>query len=456
MLRVGLGAGSRYCDGFTRRSFLQVGLAGMGAVSLGQMLQTRAQAGTAANNRSLILIWLDGGPSHHDTYDPKPLAPTEYKGIWNPIPTNVPGIELTELFPRQAKIADKFSILRSMHHDNGDHFTGGHWMLTGRGDANGGNTAQRSPFFGSIIGKVAGPRKSGMPAVVGVPYSMSIGIRPGYFGGYYLGRENDPFDTDGDPNSDGFQVTNLTPLGELPLERLQSRQTLNRDLDQLVRRTEVTGTLEAMTQFDQQAFELVTGASARKAFRIQEEPAEIREAYGRTSWGQSVLLARRLVEAGSTIVTCHFGGWDTHWNHQSAMESYLPQVDKAVSGLITDLDQRGMLDQVMVIVCGEFSRTPRMNDGGNGGPPLSQGTPGRDHWGNALSVLVAGGGTRGGQVIGATNHLGEHPIDRPLRPGDLHHTIFRQLGVDPTIHFQDHAGRPIIAVDHGAVIDELV
>ncbi len=170
-----------------------------------------------------------------------------------------------------------------------------------------------------------------------------------------------------------------------------------------------------MNRFDQQAFDLVTSSAAREAFRIESESSETRARYGRNSWGQSVLLARRLVEAGSTVVTCHFGGWDTHWNHQSSMESYLPKVDMAVSSLFTDLDQRGLLDKVMVVVCGEFGRTPKMNDGGNGGPPLSQGTPGRDHWGNALSVLIGGGGLKGGQVIGATNRLGEVPIERALR-----------------------------------------
>jgi hypothetical protein len=457
MLRIDLGSVGRYCDGANRRSFLQLGLAGLGALGLGRYTrQLSASPGATRGGRSLILIWLDGGPSQHDTYDPKPQAPAEYRGIWSPIDTNVPGMQITELFPRQAQLADKFSIIRSMHHDSGDHFTGGHWMLTGRGDANGGNTAQRYPFFGSIIGKQVGPRLPGMPANVGVPYAMSIGLRPGYFGGHYLGREQDPFETEGDPNSDGFQVKNLAPLGELSMARLEDRRSLNRHLDRTLAEVDRSGMSAAIASFDQQAFELVTGTAARKAFQLQDEPAEIREKYGRHTWGQSVLLARRLVEAGSTVVTCHFGGWDTHWDHQKAMENYLPKVDQAVSGLITDLDQRGLLDDVLVLVMGEFGRTPRMNDGGNGGPPLSQGTPGRDHWGNALSVLVAGGGTRPGQVIGATNHLGEYPLERPLRPGDLHHTIFRQLGVDPHVHFQDHAGRPIVAIDHGQVIEELV
>lgn len=459
MLRLPLGSPSApYCDGVSRRSFLQLGLAGMGAVSLGSVLQARQAAASpgVAKDTSLILIWLDGGPSHHDTYDPKPDAPSEYRGIWRHIPTNVPGMDFGELFPLQAKVADKFSIIRSMHHDTGDHFTGGHWMLTGRGEVSGAATAGKYPFFGAIAAKVAGARRSGMPAHAAVPYASSIGIRPGYFGGNYLGTEQNPFETDGDPNADNYRVANLGEIGGLTIDRLGDRRSLNTSLDRIRREADRTGLLQAMNRFDQQAFDLVTSSAAREAFRIESESSETRARYGRNSWGQSVLLARRLVEAGSTVVTCHFGGWDTHWNHQSSMESYLPKVDMAVSSLFTDLDQRGLLDKVMVVVCGEFGRTPKMNDGGNGGPPLSQGTPGRDHWGNALSVLIGGGGLKGGQVIGATNRLGEVPIERALRPGDLHHTIFHVLGIDPDVSFLNHAGRPVPAIDHGAVIRELV
>jgi hypothetical protein len=456
MIRVDLGTSNSYCDGVSRRSFLQVGLAGMGAWTLGDVLRARMASAASPKETSLIMIWLDGGPSQHDTYDPKPDAPAEYRGIWRHIPTNVPGMDLTEMFPRQARIADKFSLLRSMHHDTGDHFTGGHWMLTGRGEVNGANTPQRSPFFGSIVARAAGPRKPGMPANVAIPYAMSIGLRPGYFGGNYLGVDYNPFETEGDPNSEGFQVTNLSAIGGLTLDRLEHRRGLCEGLDRLRRETDQSGAIEAMNRFDQQAFDLVTGSAARKAFDISAESPESRERYGRNSWGQSVLLARRLVEAGSTIVTCHFGGWDSHWDHKQVMENHLPRVDMAVSALLTDLSERGLLDRTMVIVCGEFGRTPRMNDGGNGGPPMSQGTPGRDHWGNVMSVLVAGGGLKPGVVVGASDRLGEHPIERPLRPGDLHHTIFHVLGVDPDLAFTNHSGRPIPAIDHGAVIQELI
>ena len=458
MLRIPLGPTARYCDGLSRRSFLQLGIAGMGAVGLGTLAAMR-EASAAAGSRkdtSVILLWLDGGPGHMDMYDMKPDAPPEYRGIWRPISTNVPGIEITELFPLQAKVADKFSIVRSLHHDSGDHFTGGHWMLTGRNaGVGGGSQAGKFPFFGSIATKVLGSRQPGMPPNVAVPYAMSIGLRPGYFAGNYLGPQENPFETEGDPNNDKFQVKNLDLANSLTLDRLQERRSLIAHFDHLRRDCDRNGTLAAIDRFDQQAFDLVTGERARKAFDLSQEAPKTRERYGRHSWGQAALLARRLVEAGTTFVTCHFGGWDHHWNLQAGYESYLPRIDQLVAALFSDLAERGLDDKTLVMLCGEFSRTPRMNDGGNGGPPGSMGTPGRDHWGNSMFCLLGGGGVKGGRIVGSTNRLGEAPQDRPVKPGDIHHTIFRVLGVDPHLHFLDHSGRPIPAIDHGAVIEEL-
>lgn len=447
---------SRYCDGLSRRSFVQAGLWGMGALGVADVLRAKdasRRSGSAAKDTSLILLWLDGGPSHMDTYDMKPDAPAEYRGIWRPIDTNVPGVQVTELFPLQAKIADRYSVIRSMHHDNGDHFTGGHWMLTGRGEVSGGNTPGRYPFFGAIATKMAGPRQPGMPANVAIPYASSIGLRPGYFGGNYLGVRHDPFETEGDPNQDRFEVKDLRP--QVALERLEDRRGLLKTLDRMRRDADAGARIAAMDQFSAEALELTTGAAARRAFDLSLEDPRLRDRYGRHSWGQSTLLARRLVEAGSTVATVHFGGWDHHWDLEPGMNRYLPQIDQLVSALFLDLEERGLLEKVMVVLCGEFSRTPRMNDGGNGGAPGSMGKPGRDHWGNALSVLIGGGGVKGGRLIGSTNRLGEAPKDHPLQPGDLHHTIFRHLGVDPNVSFLNHAGRPIAAVDHGAVIDAL-
>jgi hypothetical protein len=444
----------------SRRSFLQFGVAGMATSGLADVLRAREQSsrnGIPTKDTSVILLWLDGGPGHMDLYDMKPDAPAEYRGIWSPIRTNVPGVEITELFPLQAQQADRFSIVRSLHHDSGDHFTGGHWMLTGRGaGVSGAANAGKFPFFGGVATRVLGARRPGMPANVAVPRAMSIGLRPGYFGGNYLGVQHNPFETEGDPNAASFKVQNISLPGQLTLERLEDRRSLLASVDSLRREVDQTGALDAMDRFDQQAFDLVTSEEARRAFDIGSEDDAVRDSYGRHTWGQSTLLARRLVEAGTTFVTCHFGGWDHHWDLKAGMERYLPLVDKAVSGLLADLDQRGLSERVLVVLCGEFSRTPRMNDGGNGGPPLSKGTPGRDHWGNAMFCFLAGGGLRNGQIVGSTNRLGEVPQDRPLRPGDIHHTIYHVLGVDPSTHFLDHSGRPIPAIDHGEVIRELV
>jgi hypothetical protein len=281
-------------------------------------------------------------------------------------------------------------------------------------------------------------------------------VRPGYFGANFLGNQYGPFETEGDPNDPKFQVQNLRMPEPLTVNRLEDRKSLLQTVDKLRRDADNTGIVNAMDRFEQQAFEFVTGPRARKAFDINSEDPKTREMYGRNSWGQSTLLARRLVEAGSTFVTCHFGGWDHHWGLQGGMDAYLPMIDKLVSGLFTDLAQRGLYEKVLVVLCGEFSRTPRMNNGGNGGPPLSMGTPGRDHWGSAMFCLMGGGGVKGGQIVGSTNPLGTEPATRPMRPGDIHHTIYHVLGMDPHTELLNLQGRPIPAIDHGSLISELV
>ncbi|MDG2383213.1 MAG: DUF1501 domain-containing protein [Pirellulaceae bacterium] len=458
MFRIDAGGAGRYCDGLNRRSFVQLGIAGMASIGLPRWLQAREQLTSAkSNQRSAILIWLDGGPGHLDTYDMKPTAPAEYRGIWRPIRTNVTGIELTELFPRQAKIADKFSIVRSLHHDTGDHFAGGHRMLTSKDmGVSGGNTAGRFPSIGSIVSHQREHQTSELPHYMSVPVASSIGLRPGYFGGNWLGPQYDPFQTNGDPNSKTFRVDNLQLAPGMTVKTLDDRKRLALALDRIPRGVDNSGTFDAMNRFEKQAFSFVTAPRARAAFDLSREKDKLRDLYGRHTWGQSTLLARRLVEAGASFVTVHLGGWDHHWNLESGMESYLPRVDELVAALFTDLDQRGILDSTLVILCGEFSRTPRMNDGGNGGPPLSKGTPGRDHWGNAMFCLLGGGGIRGGQIIGSTNNRGEEPQTRPVQPSHVHATIYRCLGIDPTLHLLDHSGRPTSVLEDPTAIEELL
>jgi hypothetical protein len=460
MFRLDLGGAGRYCDGMDRRSFLALGVSGMASLGLPQLLRARAQSVAATGSTketSVILLWLDGGPSHMDLYDMKPDAPAEYRGIWRPIRTRVPGFDITELFPRQARVTNLFSVVRSLHHDTGDHFAGGHRMLTAKDlGVSGANNHQRFPGIGAIASRELGPRRRGMPAHVGVPHAASIGLSPGYFGGHLLGAHHDPFQPGGDPNAPNYSVQNLNLAAGLSLGRMEDRRGLSRHFDTARRSLENNATVDAMDRFSKDAFEFVTGPVARRAFQIDLEDPRLRDQYGRNNWGQSTLLARRLVEAGSTFVTVHFGGWDHHWDLEAGMKRYLPMVDAAVSALFTDLEERGLHDRVLVMLCGEFSRTPKMNDGGNGGAPRSMGTPGRDHWGNSMFCLMGGGGVRGGQVVGSTDRLGTAPHTRPMTPCNIHATIYQVLGIDPQLQLLDPSGRPVNVLDDPTPIQELL
>ena len=373
MLRVhARGNSSTYCDGHSRRSFVQLGIAGLASVGLGDVLRAQAwgkQSGVP-DDRACILMWLDGGPGHMDLYDMKPDAPAEYRGIWSPIKTNVPGIEITELFPRQAQVANKFAILRSLYHDQGDHFTAGHMMLTTKhAGVSGGNQAGKFPGIGALVAQQAGPRHPDIPPYLAVPYASSIGLRPGYFGANFIGAAYDPFETNGDPNASNFKVNNVSLDAQLTVERLDDRTNLHKQLDRLQRQVDRRGMFDTMDRFERDAVQLVTGPRGREAFDLSKEDEALRQSYGRNSFGQSTLLARRLVEHGARFVTVHSGGWDHHWDLQEGMNRLLPQIDAGVAGLLTDLDQRGLLKKTLVILCGEFSRTPRMNDGSGKGTP---------------------------------------------------------------------------------------
>jgi hypothetical protein len=459
MFRLNFGSASKYCDAISRRSFLQLGVAGIASVALPQLLRAKEESSksVSAKNTSVILLWLDGGPSHMDLYDMKPDAPAEYRGIWKPIHTNVSGFDITELFPKQAKIADKFSIIRSLHHDTGDHFAGGHRMLTTKDmGVSGASTAQKFPGIGAIANRELGARKPGLPGYVAVPYASSIGLSPGYFGGHMLGVQHNPFPTVADPNTPNFKVQNLNLAAGLNIERLDDRRGLAKHFDAHRRELDSLVESKAIDRFAQEAYEFVSGPAARKAFDIDREDPKLRDRYGRNSFGQSSLLARRLVEAGSTFVTVLYGGWDHHWDLKKGMETNLPIVDSAVASLITDLNERGLLETTLVVLCGEFSRTPKMNDGGNGGAPMSMGTPGRDHWGNSMFCLMGGGGVKGGQIYGSTNKLGTDPASNAVTPCNIHATIYHVLGVDPKLQLLDPSGRPVSILDDPTPIEELL
>jgi uncharacterized protein (DUF1501 family) len=460
MLQIDLGRSPTYCDGLNRRSFLRLGVAGMASLGLPQILRAKTESAAATGSRKntkVILIWLDGGPGHMDMYDMKPDAPAEYRGLWKPIKTRVPGFDITEMYPKQAKVTDKFSVVRSLHHDTGDHFAGGHRMLTAKDmGVSGAKTDQKFPGIGAIVDREIGSRNPGLPGYVAIPYASSIGIRPGYFGGHMLGAQHNPFETVNDAASPNFKVPNLGLTGGMTINQLDDRKSLSKRFDTMRKAMDDRPDTQAMDRFSEEAYEFVTGRAAREAFDISKEDPKLRDQYGRHSWGQSTLLARRLAEAGSTFTTVHLGGWDHHWDLKKGYETNLPIVDSLVSALFIDLDDRGLLDETLVVLCGEFSRTPKMNDGGNGGPPGSKGTPGRDHWGNAMFCLMGGGGVRGGIVVGSTDAKGERPKERPVTPCNIHATIYEVLGIDSKLQLLDPTGRPVNVLDDPTPIHELL
>jgi hypothetical protein len=448
MLNVAMNDRHRYCDGLSRRSFLKAGVLGAAGLTLPDALRWRASAadqGRGTRDTAVILIWLDGGPTHMDMYDLKPEAPAEYRGSLKPIRTNVPGIDICEYMPEQAKVMDKLAVVRSLNHTTGDHFAGAHWMLTGYFGSTAANLDPMYPSAGSITAKVRGPNRPGLPAYVAVPIAASIGLVPGYNSAAYLGTSYNPFQTGGDPNNPNFSVRNLRLPGGLTLSELEDRKRLLGSFDTLRRDIDRSGTLDSLDKFQREAYELISGPAARRAFDIGSEDPRLRDRYGRHNWGQSCLLARRLVEASVTFVTVHMGGWDHHAAIAPAMKNVLPIVDRAVAALVRDLSERGLYEKVAICMCGEFGRTPRINP-----------QAGRDHWGEAGFVLMGGGGLKTGQVVGSTTAKGEHPKDRPVGPADMWATLYHVLGIDTTQSFTDRSGRPHPILNGGEPIAELV
>ncbi|HVX61130.1 MAG TPA: DUF1501 domain-containing protein [Pirellulales bacterium] len=431
------------CDSLSRRSLLRVGALSLGGLTLADLLRRKAAAreqGRPVKDTSVILIWQAGGPSHIDTYDLKPSAPAEFRGEFQPIATNVPGIDISEHLPRQAEIMDKLAIVRSGMHTNAGHGMGSQWMLTGYQPTLEVND-NIYPSCGSVVAKLRGSNSPGIPPYVTLPRAHA------FTKAAYLGASYNPFSPDNDPNSDGFQVRNLRLPGRVDEARLHRRHELLKDVDDLRRDLDTQGSIAGLDKFYADALEMVTSEKARRAFDIQQEDARLREEYGRNDLGQSCLLARRLVEAGVTYVSIQAGGgWDTHGDNFNALKkNLLPKFDQAVAALVADLHQRGLSDRVLVMAMGEFGRTPRINPGA-----------GRDHWPGAMSVLYAGGGLRMGQVVGATDSRAEHPISRPCTPGCLLATMYHVLGIDIHHPFYDPAQRPLPVLNEGRAIEELV
>jgi len=437
---------------------LKAGFLGLCGLSLPDLFRLQAMGATPKTDTSVILLWLDGGPSQLETYDPKPEAPAEYRGPWGAIDTNVPGIQISEILPLHAKHADKMVFIRSLHHGTGDHFAGAHWMLTGKFGSTTANKAQKYPSVGSYVARVRGSNHPGMPAYVGLPAAQSVYLFPGYQGAAYLGAAYNPFDVNTEQKY--LAANRKVEIGRPPcvenfsgidVTRTDSRLDLLKSLDRIDRELDQSGMMDAMDRNQQRALSMIMGDRARKAFDLTLEDPKVAEKYGSGPWGRYTLMARRLVEAGVTFVTVDMPHWDDHSRIEQGHGYKLPHVDQAVSALLEDLEVRGMLDNTLVVVMGEFGRTPRLN---NGQPGIA--IPGRDHWGDAISVMMAGGGLRGGTVVGATNSKAEHPIERPLKPGDLLATIYRVMGIDPTLTFNDFSGRPIPILDEGKPIAEIL
>lgn len=453
-----------FCSGpRPRREFLRAGLLTLGGLTLSDLLAARAAAGSSQSpETSVILFWMWGGPSQLETYDMKPDAPSEYRGPLNPIPTNVPGIEICEYMPLQAQRAQRFSIIRSLHHEMSAHNDGSIEVLTGKTPSVPDPTSQarsEHPDFGMVASRVRGPRTDGLPQYVGVQRSPFM-TTPAY-----LGVSHKSFDT-GDPSKPGFAPPNLKLVTGVDNRRLDDRRSLIEQFDRLRRDLDLGGSLAGMDQFRAGAFNILTSAKVADAFDLSREPAELRDRYGRHRWGQSCLLARRLAEAGTAVInidatapndtTKHFS-WDDHagaFHLDYAQRERLPQMDQALSTLIDDLHARGLDRQVLVIACGEFGRTPRVTHASKNFS--DQIGLGRDHWPHAFSALIAGGGLRMGQVVGQTNSRSEYPQHDPVTPQDLLATVYRHLEVDPESSFADFSGRPVPILPSGRPIEQLI
>ncbi len=461
MLTLQSGPTTRNCSGLTRRATLKAGSLGVAGLALPDYLRAKAaQPTVGSGQKSVILIWLDGGPSQLETFDPKPNAPAEFRGPFGICKTKTPGVVISELMPNVAERFSKLSIVRSLHHDNGDHFAAAHWMTTGRFGSTSINQAQKYPSVGSIVSRVRGTNKPGLPAYVGLPSAETVYLFPGYMGAAYLGGAYNPFDVDRESKYLGAfggarvrspkWLSNLAATKEA-VENTAGKTSLLKQFDTLRRDIDQSGIMSTMDKYQQQAIELVMGSEARVAFDIDKEDPKSTDRYGQSPWGQYTMMARRLVEAGVTFVSVDMPHWD---DHSSLVASHAPKirvVDKIVSALLDDLEDRGLLDRVMVVVMGEFGRTPRINTGQPGIP-----VPGRDHWGNAISALIAGGGITPGVVVGKTNERAEHPVERALKPEALLATIYHQLGIDANETFKDHTGRPVPILDDPTPIKELV
>ena len=436
------------CAGIVRRDFIQLGVGGVLGLGMGDLVRLRADAARASGKASpdqvnCILVWLDGGPTHYEMFDPKPDAPSEVRGKFKPIPTTVPGVSFCETMPKLAKTLDKMAVIRSICHKDPNHGGGNHYMMTGAPTpvpVNCGSSVSFHPSFGSMVSHLRGI-SDGLPAYATLPRKSRSA------GPHFLGGQHAPFVIGGDPNGKGFRVRDVVLPRSISEGRANTRLKLRRSLDRMLRIADAAAADPAVEfdSFYQQGIDLISSAKAQAAFDVEKEPAEVRDRYGRNDFGQRLLLARRLTGVGVSFVTVYNGGWDHHSDiFKEPFRKKVERVDTGMAALINDLHDRGQLDSTMVLLLGEFGRTPKIND-----------RVGRDHWPHAMSVLVAGAGVPPGQVIGATDVKGYYASENIYSPEDFACSLYTKMGIDPHKILYTNTGRPLPIVNGGAPIKEL-
>jgi hypothetical protein len=438
MMDVILGRASRRCDGASRRDFLRVGALGGLGLTLPALLANEAGAGERRGTRakSVILVYLGGGMSHHDGFDPKPDAPAEIRGQFKPIDTCLPGVQLSEKLPLMAQCLNRISLVRSGSHNNDHHETATNWALCGRF----GSAFGDYPAMGAVTAYEMGFRGQ-LPPYVSVPRNPSFTWELGKSA--YLGGRYESFKA-GDPNEPNYKVQDVTPTEDVTAKRAERRKNLLAAVDDLARQVQDNDQIATYDEFHQRAATMILSSEARSAFAIEAESDRPRERYGRTTFGQSCLLGRRLIERGVRFVTINYGGWDHHAKIFDSLSKKLPELDQGFSALLEDMDSRGLLADTMVLAFGEFGRSPKINK-----------DVGRDHWGPAASLVFAGGGVSRGQVVGSTDKMGGFANRRPVAPADVACTVYEALGIDPRKMLPSPDGRPVQILDTGETIKEL-
>ena len=439
---------NRNCAGVARRDFIQLGVGGVLGLGMGDLVRLRADAARAVgkaspNDVNCILVWLDGGPTHYETFDPKPDAPSGVRGEFKPIPTTVPGVSFCETMPKLAKTLNRMAIIRSICHKDPNHGGGNHYMMTGAPTpvpVNCGSSVSFHPSFGSTVSHLRGIR-DGLPAYATLPRKSRSA------GPHFLGGQHAPFVIDGDPNRKGYRVRDVVLPRSISEGRADTRLKLRRSLDRMLRIADAAAADPAVEfdSFYQQGIDLISSPKAQAAFDVEQEPAAVRDRYGRNDFGQRLLLARRLAGVGVSFVTVYNGGWDHHTNiFKQPFRKKVDLVDTGMAALINDLHDRGQLDSTLVLLLGEFGRTPKINK-----------DVGRDHWPHAMSVLVAGAGVPPGQVIGSTDVKGYYASDRIYSPEDFACSLYTKMGIDPHKILYTNTGRPLPIVNGGTPIKEL-